>query len=814
MKKNYSLIFFFTVLISLKGFAQNNNGSVSGKISDPTTGEMIDFAGVAIFMQGSDDIIRSNTSSNGGIFKLTGLPYGKYGLRISYIGFEKQVVDDIEITAEHPDAYLGIIKLKKNSSSLNEVTISEKKAAVEFGADQITYNVSQSLQSEGSTATDILKNVPMVNVDINGNATIAGKRSTRIFIDGKPSDYMTSNIADLLNVLPSEAIEKIEVMTNPPVKYSADGEGIINIVLKKGYKVGLNGTLSLNGGTLGNYNINSYVAYRTKSLSLTSSYAFGESERSSTGSSLSDNFLADTNYYRNQYSSNNGLNFGHNIRESVNWDIDTTQNLRLTTNFNINKSNGASASDYYYLDENNIETSLRNQNNNNHNHSFNYVFDADYTWKIPGGDQLEASATYSGNSANTDRLAQSYTLDANGLPINGILPLNQTYGVYAAGRALQVKVDYDKPLGKSKNTADFGLSANIRTSDNNQVVQDFNFANQMYLQDLQLTNQFIYNEHIYGGYASLSIRTQKKWSFRIGGRSELTDINFNVSSLPDQYHIKPYINLFPNLSINKTFSNYTIGISYSGRIVRPSPNSLNPQVITNASNPNISFGNPNLAPAYTQQVDFSFSLFGKNWAFYPRIGIANTSHIIERITTPISSLAYQSTYDNLGTSSYNTINLYGNYHVAKKINVSGGATVGRIAYHSNNNSALNRNGITFQSKAGIQIDMPKQLAFESNLNYYTNSSAQGRSKGSLSSSFAIRKSVYKNKVRIRLTAINPTGQGSSTTFTQGQTFNRQDYYMQNNRNYSLSVSYNFTKVGRNTASKKQKKDVPPPEVSL
>lgn len=118
---------------------------------------MIDFAGVAIFMQGSDDIIRSNTSSNGGIFKLTGLPYGKYGLRISYIGFEKQVVDDIEITAEHPDAYLGIIKLKKNSSSLNEVTISEKKAAVEFGADQITYNVSQSLQSEGSTATDILK---------------------------------------------------------------------------------------------------------------------------------------------------------------------------------------------------------------------------------------------------------------------------------------------------------------------------------------------------------------------------------------------------------------------------------------------------------------------------------------------------------------------------------------------------------------------------------------------------------------------------------------------------------------------------------
>lgn len=134
---------------------------------------------------------------------------------------------------------MGTLKLSSEQNNLSEVTITAEKPVIEFAADMITYNVDKSILAEGSTATDILKNVPMVQVDIDGKATIAGKRSTRIFIDGKPSDYMTSNIADLLNVLPSDAIEKIEVMTNPPARYSGDGEGIINIVMKKGLQLAL-----------------------------------------------------------------------------------------------------------------------------------------------------------------------------------------------------------------------------------------------------------------------------------------------------------------------------------------------------------------------------------------------------------------------------------------------------------------------------------------------------------------------------------------------------------------------------------------------
>ncbi|MBW4891886.1 TonB-dependent receptor [Mucilaginibacter sp. HMF5004] len=799
-------LLFFALFITIGFFkvkAQaTGNCNVFGKVSDGLTGEMIDFAGVSMFQQGTDIIFKSISTSNGGNFKFVNIPYGKYTIRISYVGFEKQIIEDVDLSTDHPDFSLGTIRLKKASGELSEVKIVEKKPTLEVTADQITYNVSESLQAEGSTATDILKNVPMVNVDIDGNISIAGKRNTRIFIDGKPSDYMTSNISDLLNVLPSDAIEKIEVMNNPPAKYSADGEGIINIVLKKGYKVGLNGTLSLNAGTLGNYNANAYTAYRSKGFSLTSSYAFGESQNTAGSQTYNQNYLPDTNYH-NQEGARRGQNFGQNFRGGINWDIDTTQNIKLTSNFNFNNSDGSSFSDDAYLNETFVQRKLNTQSNNNQNRSVNVVLDGSYTLKLRNGwGQLDASLTYSNNSAGNNRASARHYLDSLGMPVIGKTPLDQTYDVDAANRGFEFKIDYDKPLGKSKSTVDFGVSINSLSNDNNQDVENYNFKTSIYETNKNLTNRFLFNEKIYSAYASLSLRIADKWSFRAGARSELTDMNFDLSTISQQYAIKPYINVFPNLSLSRLFKKYTVGLSYNGRIGRPGSYSLSPQVTTTDS-VNFSFGNPNLTPSYTQQIDLSFSVFGQDWAIYPRLGYSTTSSIIERITTqPAGTSIYQSTYDNLGSSQYYTFNLYGNYRLNKKFNLNGGATVGSMVYQSLTNSKLNRSGITFQAKTGIQIDLPKRLAFEGNFNYYTNSSAQGSNKGSLTGSVAMRKVLYKNKIRLRIMAINPFGQTKYSTYTAGDNFNRQNYNIVVNRNFTATISYNFTKVAHSAPTKK------------
>jgi hypothetical protein len=815
LKKLYVLLYLLGALCFNPVFAQSvpAGARISGKLVDANSGEVVDFATVALYKVGSDNMAKGTSSNDGGMFNLYSVPFGSYSLRISFVGYEKLIVDHVELNETHMVANLGTIRLKPSGNALNEVVISDKKPQVEYSADQITYNVSESLQAEGSVATDILKNVPMVNVDINGNATIAGKRNTRIFIDGKPSDYMTANITDLLNVLPSDAIEKIEVMTNPPVKYSADGEGIINIVLKKGYKVGLNGTFSLTGGSLGNYNINSYASYRTKTLSINSSYAFGESQNIGNSYSLRKNFFPDTLFYRNNYSGRDGNNFGHNFRTGANWDIDSTRNLRLSTNFSLNNAANASYTDYHFLDELSVESNLNKQNNSNRNNSFNYNIDADYTWKISkAGEQLEASATYSANSSGNNRYLQRAYLDGVGLPILNKIPVEQTYDIDGANHGFIFKLDYDKPLKKPKNSLSLGLDANLRTNDNDQEVNNYNYNIKQYLPNTGLTNRFVFNANIYSAYASLNLHTTNNWTFRIGGRGELTDMGFNLSSVAQKFNIKPYTNFFPNLSASRMFKQkYTVGLSYSERIARPREFALNPQIETQDST-NISFGNPNLRPSYTRQLDLSFGMFQQKWSVYPRLGYSSTSSIIERLTTVSPTGVSQSTYDNLASSQYYTVNIYGNYRPNKKINLNGGGTIGRVIYQTTSVNAVSRNGYSVNGKASITIDFPKRLAFEGNMNYYSNSSAQGRNSGSVSTSFGMRKIFMKNKLKLRMMAVNPFSNSNNITFTDGINFTRESFSSTRTRNFSMTISYNFTKVGRNTLEKNRKKDGPAPEV--
>jgi hypothetical protein len=789
------LLFFILTAWSYVGFAQGNNGKISGRITDANTGEVVDYAVVAVLKLGTDDVIKGTSSSNGGYFLIANLPLGTYSVRITYIGYDRQLIESVDLDTDDPDIDLGVIKFKPQNSMLAGVTITEKKPQVEVNADQITYNVGQSLQAEGAVATDILKNVPMVNVDIDGKVTIAGKRNTRVFIDGKPSDYMTSNITDLLNVLPSDAIEKIEVIHNPPAKYSADGEGIINIVLKKGAKVGLNGTLSLNGGTLGTYTANSYASYRSKGLSLIGNYAFSRGNSIGNSSSLRQNLFADTTFYRNQYNNRSSFNNGHHVRGSANWDIDSTQNLRFSANYNISNANGGSSSDYFFIDESQVTSGLNKQGNNNNNGSSSYIINADYTWKMSNtGEELSASAVYSNNVFNNDRYLFRNYLNADGTAVVNKNPVEQTFDILGANNNLELKLDYLKPFKAKGSSLGLGLAANLRSNDNDQAVQDLNYKSGQYLPNTGLSNRFNFGQDIYSAYSSLSIRSKRNWLYRASLRAELTRTSFNLSSVATPYSISPYVNLFPNVSVSKLFKQkYSIGLTYSDRINRPREYALNPQ-IGSSDSLNISFGNPNLKPSLTHQAEMSFGVIQQRWSIYPRLGYSTTSNIIERITTVDVKGVSQSTYGNLASSQYYTFSLNGNYKPTKKIDVNLGATIGRMIYQSNGISKISRNGNSFQSKGSVFIELPKKLAFEGNLNYYNNTSAQGRNAGSVTSGFGLRKVMFKNKVRLRVMATNPFGQTNTSIYTEGENFIRQDFSTQNTRNFSMILSYNFTRV--------------------
>lgn len=802
MKKLFPYFFALAILslFSISAYPAEK-GIIRGKVVEEVGGLSIPYAAVSVFEATAEQPLFTTQTDENGYFKLTNLKIGSYKVRLSYVGYTNLFVNEVIITEKYFDKNLGNLKLSGEQSTLTEVVITAQKPLVEFGADVITYNVGSSILAEGSTATDVLKNVPMVQVDIDGNATISGKRSTRIFIDGKPSDYMTSNIADLLNVLPSDAIEKIEVMTNPPSKYSGDGEGILNIVMKKGFKVGFNGNIGVNAGLQGNTNTNAFASYRGKKYNINGGGAYRQNIGKGNSENYRTNFFTDTTFYYNQFNNNRNEGEGGNFRLGFDYDISPKQSLRLSTNYNVNSNNSISGNDFYYLNEAQITTRLRNQQNLGDGSSNNFVFNADYNLQLDTiGGKLSMGITANTNANKEVRsYNRTYAFPAN---LNPSLQQNNNE---TGNNGLTFNLDYDKPVFKKRDQLEFGLAYNYRKNDNDLLVQNFNFQTQQYITNQKLTNKFFFNENILSAYASYNYR-KKGWGLKGGLRAEYTNVNFDLST-GQSYNVNPYLSLFPNLSLNHFFKKrYNFGATYSVRVNRPRENALNPQ-INNADTLNISFGNPNLSPAYTHQMDLSFGAFGQKWSFTPRISYTTSSGVIERYRIVKANGISESTFNNIGSNASYALMLIGNYRPTNKISTNGNFSVIQSKYSSQLNASLNRGGLSLRGSIGFSMQLPLKTAFESNINYGNNITAQGRNKGSINSSFGARKSFFKNTLSLRVSTNDPFGKKNNISFNQGVNFTSQSYATNNSNNVNFSLNYRFTKVKIN------KVVIPPPPLN-
>jgi len=539
-------------------------GVISGKVVEEVGGLSIPSAVISVYIDGSEQPVVTSATDEDGRFSIKNLKPGNYSIRVSFVGYASLKVNGIALTEKDYDKNLGSLKLSSEQNSLQEVTITVQKPPIEFGADGVTYNVGSTLLAEGSTATDVLKNVPMVQVDIDGNATIAGKRNTRVFIDGKPSDYMTSNIADLLNVLPSDAIDKIEVLTNPPSKYSGDGEGIINIVMKKGFKVGFNGNAGIASGLQGNGNTNANASYRGKSYALNGSAAYRYNVSKGDSHNFRENFFPDTTFYYDQYGAYKNHNNGGNFRLGLDWTISPKQSLRLSTNYNLNHTSSNSSTDLHYLDESHIESRLRNQLNTGNGNSNNFVFNTDYDLQTDtSGGKISLGLNF-----NTNKNIDFRSYNTTYTQTSTLKPSLQQNNNNTGNRGLNITLDYEKPIFKKRDRIEAGLAFSYRKNDNDLLIENFNFATQQFIRNNKLSNQFLYNENIGAAYASYNYRNVG-WGVKTGVRAELTDVAFDLST-GENYNVKPYLSVFPNLSLNRFYrKRYNIGATYSIRINRP-----------------------------------------------------------------------------------------------------------------------------------------------------------------------------------------------------------------------------------------------------
>ena len=228
--KQVCIILF--LLIGFSSFAQKpdkrdvkREGVLTGKITDSISGNVIEYATISLIQQADGKVINGATTNDKGFFKLTEIPNGTYNLLIYFIGYKTSKKENIIIAPSNSQINIGNLTITNRQTSLKEVTIEAEQNLIEYKIDKMVYNVDKDLTSQGGVALDILKKVPQVSVDVNGNVELQGSSGIRFLINGKPSTIFGNNIADVLQTIPASQIQSIEVVTSPGAKYDAEGTG-------------------------------------------------------------------------------------------------------------------------------------------------------------------------------------------------------------------------------------------------------------------------------------------------------------------------------------------------------------------------------------------------------------------------------------------------------------------------------------------------------------------------------------------------------------------------------------------------------------
>lgn len=558
-------------------------------------------------------LVKAGISDKTGLAELENIRPGDYRVRVTMVNFTTQYSSPFSLTAEQPEITLPKMVLQQRSAQLGGVTVTARKPFIQKLSDRIVVNVENSIVSAGSSAMDVLERSPGVLVDQNDNISLRGRSGVIIMIDGKPTAMSGADLANYLKSLPSAAIERIDIITNPSAKYDASGNsGIIDIRMKKDQRLGTNGTFTAGYGQ-GIYpkaNAGTTFNYRNKKVNIFGNYNYGYRVGL-------NHLILDRNFYDN----NTGVYNGGDLKDNYSKSPFTSNTARLgmdffpskktiigfvvNGNFNQYKRNNSNGSIVINAQKQATSTFRSHATNDDHgnnivgNINFKHTFDST-------GRELTADVDYGSYSSNSlSRNATSY-FQLNGAPLHPDYILDGDQEGKLTFKT--AKIDYVNPLKKGARW-EAGFKTSFVSSDND--AQFFDVSSGTPQNDVNKTNHFVYHENNLAGYVNF-MKEFKKFNIQVGLRGERTDLQ-TEQKIGNVRFDSNYFQLFPSAFFNyKLKEDKTIGISVSRRIDRPGYGQLNPflfliDVTTYAT------GRPGLLPQLTWSYELSYTV--KNLSF-------------------------------------------------------------------------------------------------------------------------------------------------------------------------------------------------------
>ncbi|UKM65054.1 TonB-dependent receptor [Flavobacteriaceae bacterium GSB9] len=728
-KKNYKITWFGILFIwCLVGAAQTK---IKGRVIEQTTSQPLAYATVMIADNETDNPISGTTTTETGDFVLETEATNFY-IKVSFIGFVTKSFREFQIN--NNTINLGTITLAEDAAQLDEVVVQAEVSRTEFKLDKRVFNVGKDIASTGASALEVLNNVPSVNVNIEGVISLRGNSGVQVLINGKPS--ILTDDGGALGSITADMIESIEVITNPSAKYDAEGtSGIINIIIKKEERKGLNGSVSLNTGVPDNHSVGVSLNRRSEKFNLFTQLGLGRRSYPRDSENINIDIENDTTLY------NTGTDYRnekfYNITLGTDYYLNPNNVITLSGNFAYEVEDQPSNFNFQLYDENNVLVSEWNRSETTEATNPKWQYELVYKKDFDDHDDHDLLFSATGRSFAKDLSSLFDDVSVSGENRDG----SQRTRTDFAEDNFTFKLDYMKPFSEQWSVE---TGAQYVMTDVNNDYEVENWINGEFVTDTGLTNIFNYDQKVFGAYFSAAYEGEK-WGVKGGLRLEQTDLKTLLENT-DERNDQNYTNLFPSVHTSYKFSEVlSLQAGYSKRIYRPRLWDLNP--FFNIRNSfSIRQGNPELIPEFTDSYELTTILdvgeTSLNFGVYHRY----TTDMIERITTAENNVN-TTRPENIGTNSTLGIEFNTKY-----------SPVNWLTFNVDfNYNSFNREG-TFESqvfdfkgdqwssKLMAKFKLPASIDFEATGNYQSEyKTVQGNNSDIAFLDIGLRKKIFDGK---------------------------------------------------------------------
>ncbi len=817
--------------------AQFNIGRFYGKVVDKETGKGLGYASVQLLGMRFDSssrsmkeaIIAGQLTQENGDFSLESLPIrGQFTLKISFMGYattERKVAFDLKMPdpnagnrpngnsggigamAGSVDKDLGNIELDASSQMLKEVTVTSEASQVTLALDKKIYRVDKDGVAAGGTAEDALKNMPSLSVDIDGNLTMRNA-APQIFVDGRPT-LLT------LDQIPADAIDNVEVITNPSAKYDASGgnAGIVNIVLKKDRKIGYNGNVRAGVDMRGRFNLGGDINARDNKINTFLSGNFNQRRSLGTGGTDRQNLFGSplTNVYQATESENEG--FFAMGRGGFDWFVNNRNTITLSGMYN---GGGFSSSDHLDIRTDTllaagISTGNALRTTDNERHYRNFGGQALYKHLFPKeGKEWTADLNYNRSKSDNEGVFNTTYL-------NSPLKINQKQTGNGSNGFFTLQTDYTNPL-----TANIKLELGARAA-----VRDFRSDNANFQEDVQVpgfADRYKFNDQVYAAYGNFA-HSFPKWGYQLGLRAESSNYTGTLIDNDSTFKNKYPLSLFPSVfTTYKLNEEDNIQLSYTRRVNRPNFFQLIPFPDFSDSL-QLSRGNPGLKPEFTNSLELSYqNIFTKGHnllatIYYKRATDLITRYQFSEFNEVLGREVIVSTYENSNSSTAYGLEMTVKNTFGKAIEITSNVNFyNSIVDAQNIESSLKTEQFTWFAKENLSVKLPAKLtaqlsgSYQSRTAFTAGSSGGGRGPGGGGGwmggptntaqgysipvwfvDFSVRKDLWNRKATLTLNVQDIFRSRKNGTHTESDFFIQDSWRRRDPQLVRLNFSYRFGK---------------------